>query len=78
MSKLNQNANSNTKVLDETQLQQVVGGHHRGYRRQNYGHCYKNRHNHDSYKFGNGYEDKGYGEDSYGNDPFGYGDDDRS
>jgi hypothetical protein len=55
---------SSLNVLDEAQLDQVVGGHGRcgGYRK-NYGHGYKNRRN-DCYNYDGGYESKG-SEDSF-------------
>ena len=65
MSKLNQKASANVTVLDETKLEQVVGGHHGGSRRHNYGHCYNHRHNKDRYNYGGGHEDKTYGEEGF-------------
>jgi hypothetical protein len=65
MTKPNQILSANVNVLDEAQLQQVVGGNGRcgGYRK-NYGHGYKNRRHNDSYNYEGGYESKGC-DDSY-------------
>jgi hypothetical protein len=64
MTKPTQTLGTNVNVLDEAQLEQVVGGHGRcgGYRK-NYGHGYKNRRN-DCYNYDGGYESKSY-DDSY-------------
>jgi len=66
MTKPNQTPlSANVNVLDEAQLQQVVGGNGRcgGYRK-NYNHGHKNRRYNDCDNYGGGYESKG-GEDSY-------------
>jgi hypothetical protein len=68
MTKPNQTLSANLNVLDEAQLEQVVGGHGRcgGYRK-NYGHGYKNRRYNDCYNYEGGYESKG-SDNSYESD----------
>ena len=71
MIKHNESNSANVNVLGDDQLSQVVGGHHGGHRRRNYGHCYKNDKNRQyngGYNYDAGYEGKGYGEDSYDSD----------
>jgi len=59
-----QTRTATVNVLDESKLEQVVGGHgHRGGYRRNYGHCFEKRRN-DCYNYDGGYEGKGYCDDS--------------
>ena len=73
MIKPNQTRSAIVNVLDEAQLEQVVGGNgHRGGHRKSYRHCYENRRYNDCSNYDGGYEGKGYCEDSYESDSSDY------
>jgi hypothetical protein len=67
MNKPNQTLRASVNVLDEAQLEQVVGGNrHCGGYRKNYNHRYEKRRYNDCYSYDGGYESKG-SESSYDN-----------